>query len=303
MVIDINLNRLAVFVALVRAGSFTAAAEQLGTTKAMVSQHLARLEAELGVQLLVRSTRRMALTDAGERFHEDCARVLAEAEAAIARLGECRDTPMGTLRISAANDHGINVVAPALAAYAERYPQVRVELVVTDTVTDLIAERFDLAIRLGWLRDSSLRATKLSSFRQCLVASPAYLARHGIPTVPEDLAAHRWIAVTVLASPTRWVFTDTDGAERAVQTRAVASANSATAAYRFVLEGLGISVLPDYIVEAELASGGLVALLPGYTLPEGGVHAVYPGNQPPVKVRAFINLLKERLASGHDDHR
>ncbi|MET4678138.1 MULTISPECIES: LysR family transcriptional regulator [unclassified Luteibacter] len=296
MAIDINLNRLGVFVALVRAGSFTAAAEQLGTTKAMVSQHLARLEAELGVQLLVRSTRRMALTDAGERFHEDCARVLAEAEAAIARLGECRGTPMGTLRISAANDHGINVVAPALAAYAERYPQVRVELVVTDTVTDLIAERFDLAIRLGWLRDSSLRATKLSSFRQCLVASPAYLARHGTPTVPEDLSTHRWIAVSVLASPTRWVFKDPNAADCVVQTRAVASANSATAAYRFVLEGLGLSVLPDYIVEAELKAGGLVALLPGYTLPAGGVHAVYPGSQPPVKVRAFIDLLKERLA-------
>jgi len=294
--IDINLNRLAVFVALVRAGSFTAAAEQLGTTKAMVSQHLARLEAELGVQLLVRSTRRMALTDAGERFHEDCARVLAEAEAAITRLGECRDTPMGTLRVSAANDHGTTVVAPALAAYAERYPQVRVELVVSDTVTDLIAERFDLAIRLGWLRDSSLRATKLASFRQRLVASPAYLARYGTPTVPEDLSTHRWIAVTVLASPTRWVFTDPDGAERGVQTHAVASANSATAAYRFVLEGLGISVLPDYVVEAELSAGGLVALLPGYILPEAGVHAVYPGTQPPVKVRAFIDLLKERLA-------
>lgn len=296
MAIDINLNRLAVFVALVRAGSFTAAAEQLGTTKAMVSQHLARLEAELGVQLLVRSTRRMALTDAGERFHEDCARVLAEAEAAITRLGECRDTPMGTLRVSAANDHGTTVVAPALAAYAERYPQVRVELVVSDTVTDLIAERFDLAIRLGWLRDSSLRATKLASFRQRLVASPAYLARYGTPTVPEDLSTHRWIAVTVLASPTRWVFTDPDGAERGVQTHAVASANSATAAYRFVLEGLGISVLPDYVVEAELSAGGLVALLPGYILPEAGVHAVYPGTQPPVKVRAFIDLLKERLA-------
>lgn len=296
MASDINLNRLAVFVALVRAGSFTAAAEQLGTTKAMVSQHLAKLEQELGVTLLIRSTRRMALTDAGERFHEDCARVLADAEEAIVRLGECRDTPMGSLRVTAAGDHGIAVVAPALAEFAERYPQVRVELIVTDTVTDLIAERFDLAIRLGWLRDSSLRATKLASFRQCLVASPAYLARHGSPREPGDLTSHRWIAVTVLAAPTRWTFTDAGGAEHAVQTRAVASANSATAAYRFVLEGLGMSVLPDYVVAADLAAGRLVALLPDYSLPEGGVHAVYPGRQPPVKVRAFIDLLKARLA-------
>ncbi|MET0506249.1 MAG: LysR family transcriptional regulator [Luteibacter sp.] len=293
---DINLNRLAVFVALVRAGSFTAAAEQLGTTKAMVSQHLAKLEEELGVTLLIRSTRRMALTDAGERFHEDCARVLADAEDAITRLGECRDTPMGTLRVTAAGDHGIAVVAPALAEFAERYPQVRVELSVTDSITDLIAERFDLAIRLGWLRDSTLRATRLASFRQCLVASPGYLARHGTPGVPADLSTHRWIAVTVLASPTRWTFTDADGAEHAVQTRAVASANSAAAAYRFVLEGLGISVLPDYVVAADVAAGRLIALLPDHSLPEGGVHAVYPGRQPPVKVRAFIDLLKARLA-------
>src|SRR3954470_1947475 len=121
MAAEPNLNRLAVFVALVRAGSFTAAAKQLGTTKAMVSQQLAKLEEELGVTLLVRSTRRMSLTDAGERFHEDCARVLDDAEAAIARLGECRDTPMGVLRVAAAGDHGPAVVAPALAAYAERY--------------------------------------------------------------------------------------------------------------------------------------------------------------------------------------
>jgi DNA-binding transcriptional LysR family regulator len=296
MASEINLNRLAVFVALVRAGSFTAAAGQLGTTKAMVSQHLAKLEEELGVTLLIRSTRRMSLTDAGERFHEDCARVLADAEEAITRLGECRDTPMGTLRVTAAGDHGTAVVAPALAEFAERYPQVRVELVVTDMVTDLIAERFDLAIRLGWLRDSSLRATKLASFRQSLVASPTYLARHGTPGGPNDLAAHRWIAVTVLASPTRWTFTDADGAEHAVQTRAVASANSAAAAYRFVLDGLGMSVLPDYVVAADVAAGRLIALLPDHSLPEGGVHAVYPGRQPPVKVRAFIDLLKARLA-------
>ncbi|WP_043693182.1 LysR family transcriptional regulator [Luteibacter sp. 9133] len=294
---DVNLNRLAVFVALVRAGSFTAAAGQLGTTKAMVSQHLAKLEDELGVALMVRSTRRMALTDAGERFHEDCARILADAEDAITRLGECRDTPMGVLRVTAASDHGTTVVAPALAEFAERYPQVRVELVVTDTVSDLIAERFDLAIRIGWLRDSSLRAARLAAFRECLVASPAYLEKYGTPSVPGDLATHRWIAVTVLASPTRWTFTDGHGDEYSVQTRVIASANSAAVAYRFVLEGMGISVLPDYVVNADLASGRLVALLPGFTLPEGGVHAVYPGRQPPVKVRAFIDLLKERLAS------
>jgi DNA-binding transcriptional LysR family regulator len=296
MASDVNLNRLSVFVALVRAGSFTAAAQQLGTTKAMVSQHLAKLEEELGVTLLVRSTRKMSLTDAGERFHEDCARVMADAESAIARLGECRDTPMGVLRVAAAGDHGPTIVAPALAAFAERYPQVSVELVVGDGIVDLIAERFDLSIRLGWLRDSSLRAAKLASFRQCLVASPAYVAKHGTPATPADLAAHRWITLTILSAPTRWTFTDVRGNEHAVQTRSAATANTTLAAYGFVAAGLGISVLPDYVVKADLDAGRLVSLLPAFRLPEGGVHAVYPGRQPSVKVRAFIDLLRERLS-------
>ena len=297
MAAEINLNRLGVFVALVRAGSFTAAAQQLGTTKAMVSQHLAKLEEELGVTLLVRSTRKMSLTDAGERFHEDCARVLADAESAIARLGECRDTPMGVLRVAAAGDHGPAIVAPALAAFAERYPQVSVELVVSDSLVDLIAERFDLSIRLGWLRDSSLRAAKLASFRQCLVASPSYLTTYGTPTTPDELAAHRWVALTVLASPTRWTFVDASGVEHSVQMRSVASANSTLAAHAFVVAGMGASVLPDYVVDDDLAAGRLVSLLPDFRLPEGGVHAVYPGRQPSVKVRTFIDLLRERLDS------
>ncbi|MEX1828914.1 LysR family transcriptional regulator [Luteibacter sp. CQ10] len=293
---DINLNRLAVFVALVRAGSFTAAAERLGTTKAMVSQHIAKLEDELGVTLLVRSTRRMSLTDAGERFHEDCARVLADAEAAVTRLGECRDSPTGTLRVAAAGDHGPAIVAPVLAEYAALHPQVSVELVVSDEIVDVIAERFDLSIRIGWLRDSSLRAAKLSSFRQCLVASPAYLARRGKPSVPDELAAHDWISLSVLSSPTRWTFADEAGTEHTVRTRPVASANSTLATHAFVVAGLGMSVLPDYVVHADIATGRLASLLDGYRLPDGGVYAVYPGKQTSVKVRAFIDLLKERMA-------
>jgi DNA-binding transcriptional LysR family regulator len=300
---NINLNRLGVFVALVRAGSFTAAAEQLGMTKAMVSQHIAKLEDEVGVTLLVRSTRRMSLTEAGERFHEDCARVMADAEAAVSRLDECRDTPTGVLRVAAAGDHGPAIVAPALAEFASLHPQVSVELVVSDEIVDLIAERFDLSIRIGWLRDSSLRAARLSTFRQCLVASPAYVARRGTPSIPDELAVHDWISLSVLASPTRWTFADGAGVEHTVRTRPVASANSTLAAHAFVAAGLGVSVLPDYLVDADLATGRLVPLLEGYRLPDGGVHAVYPGKQTSVKVRAFIDLLRERMARGRQAFR
>jgi DNA-binding transcriptional LysR family regulator len=196
---EVNLNRLAVFVALVHAGSFTAAAEQLGLTKAMVSQHLARLEQELGTTLLLRSTRRMSLTEAGTVFHADCARLLADAEAAIARVGGNRDTPSGTLRLTTSTDCGMAVVAPALASFCQVHPQVQVDLVIGDRFNDLIAERFDLAIRVGWLRDSSLHATRLGSFRQMVVATPAYLATHGTPRRPEQLAGGTWLDCDVRA--------------------------------------------------------------------------------------------------------
>ena len=292
---DVNLNRLAVFAALIRAGSFTAAAEQLGLTKAMVSQHLARLEKELGVTLLVRSTRRMALTEAGASFHSDCVRILAEAETAIERVGANRETPTGTLRITAASDHGPAVVAPALASFMLRYPQLKVDFVVGDEILDPIAERFDVSIRIGWLRDSTLRATRLAAFRQRLVAAPAHLAAQGTPRRPDDLARHPWIALSVLSSPLRWTFTSQDGARRTVRVSASAHVNNTFAAYALVLAGAGVSVLPDYLVADAIGDGRLVALLPGYRLPDGGIYAVYAGRQPAAKVRAFIAHLRESI--------
>src|SRR5215469_14279580 len=177
---DFNFNRLAVFVALVRAGSFTAAAAQLGMTKAMVSQHLLRLERELGVTLIVRSTRRMTLTEAGAAFHLDCVTLMEQAEAAIERIGDRHSTPSGTLRLTTTTDYGIAVIAPALADFRRLHPSLQVDLVINDQINDLIAERFDMAIRIGWLRDSTLRATRLGGFRQWVMASPAYLAEHGV---------------------------------------------------------------------------------------------------------------------------
>jgi DNA-binding transcriptional LysR family regulator len=289
----INLNRLAVFAAVVRAGSFTAAAAQLGMTKSMASQHLARLEKELGVSLLLRTTRRMVLTEAGAAFHADCEKLLADAEAAIRRIGADRATPSGTLRVTAAGDYGPAVIAPALASFARRFPQLRVELVATDRIADPIAERFDVAIRAGWLRDSSLRATRLAAFRQRLVASPAYLAERGTPRRPEDLAPHRWVELTALSSPLRWTFAAPDGSRRTVRVRAAFQANSTLAVRAFVLEGAGLSVLPDYLADEDVRAGRLVHVLARHRLPDGGIHAVYPDRRPPAKVRAFIDHLRE----------
>ncbi|WP_266159573.1 LysR family transcriptional regulator [Dyella silvatica] len=296
MASEVNLNRLAIFAALVRAGSFTAAAEQLGMTKAMVSQHLARLEQELGVSLLMRSTRRMSLTEAGAMFHTDCVRILSETDAAIERVGESRDTPTGTLRITTSVDYGVAIVAPAVASFLKLYPMVQVDLTLSDQVSDLIAERFDLAIRGGWLRDSNLRALRLSSFRQLLVAAPTYLAASGVPRRPADLAGHAMVALSVLASPSRWIFTSSGGKRSTVRIPQVAQANSAAAVRAIALAGAGVAVLPDYLAEPDIRAGRLVALLAQYRLPEGGIHAVYPSRQPAAKVRAFIAHLRDRLS-------
>ncbi|RDI97971.1 LysR family transcriptional regulator [Dyella solisilvae] len=294
---EVNLNRLAIFVALVQAGSFTAAAEALGMTKAMVSQHIARLERELGVTLLLRSTRRMTLTEAGTAFHAACVRILGEAEAAIEQVGRNQDMPSGTLRLTATGDYGTAVVAPALADFMRAHPLLQVDLALSDHVSDLIAERFDLAIRMGRLRDSNLRSARLSSFRQLLVAAPAYLARRGEPRTPAELPGHDWVALALLSSPLRWTFGAPDGSRRTVRARQVAQANNVAAAHALVLHGAGISVLPDYLVTDDVREGRLVVLLAQYALPECGIYAVYPGKQPPAKVRAFIDHLRARLAA------
>lgn len=292
---SVNLNRLAAFAAVVDAGSFTAAAEQIGLTKAMVSQHVSRLEAELGVTLLARTTRRVTLTEAGASFHADCTRALQDMDAAIARVGVGAGVPAGVLRVTASEDYGAAVVVPALAAFMDKYPAVRVDLVATDQVVDLVAGRFDLAIRTGWVREQGLRATRLGSFEQLVVASPAYLKKYGTPKRPGDLAAHRWIAFNILRTPLTWTFTAKNGKTQSVRVTAAVGTTTAASLRGFLLAGAGISVLPDYMTGPDLRAGRLVRLLPGWALPTAGVHAVYPNvRYTSAKVRAFVDFFRER---------
>jgi DNA-binding transcriptional LysR family regulator len=294
---EVDLNRLAVFAALIEAGSFTAAAQRLGMTKSRVSQHLLALEAELGVTLVLRTTRRMALTAAGEQFHADTLRLLDDARTAIARASSVRGTPSGLLRITAAGDYGPAVIAPALASFRRAHPQIEADLVVTDRIADPIAEHFDLSIRVGWLRDSSLRAARLSSFRQYLIAAPAYLAERGVPAHPRDLARHDWIALSALRSPLRWTFSARNGTRTTVRLHAAMQANSTLAVHALVRAGAGLSVLPDYLVDDDLRTSRLVHVLAAQRLAEGGIFAVYPGREPPAKVRAFIEHLRGHFAA------
>jgi DNA-binding transcriptional LysR family regulator len=288
----INLNRLGMFVAVVEAGSFTAAADTLGTTKAVVSFNLKQLEQELGVALLTRSTRRLALTEAGEGFYAECARLLREADAAVDQARSGQATLAGSLRVTATVDYGNRIVAPALAAFARCHPALRVSYQASSTHADLIGDRLDLAIRVGTLADSSYRATPIGQFKLLLVASPALLAEHGAPRTLEALAAMPWLANRPGRSD-HWRVTDGKGREHALRVAPVAHADTASALLAFAEAGCGVAALPDWLLEEPLARGVLQRVLPTISLPPQPVYAVYPDTRHvSAKVRRFIDFLR-----------
>ncbi|CAB5513341.1 HTH-type transcriptional regulator DmlR [Achromobacter anxifer] len=291
----INLNRLAMYAAVVEAGSFTAAADALGATKAVVSFNIKQLEQELGVALLTRSTRRLALTEAGEGFYRHCARLLREAEAAVDEARSGQSALSGSLRVTASVDYGNRVVAPALAAFAREHPGLQVSYRAGSAHADLIAERLDLAIRVGALEDSSYRATRIGQFKLWLVASPALLAQHGAPRSPQALAALPWLANRPGRSD-RWRLIDGKGREHELRVAPVAQADTASALLAFALAGCGVAALPEWLLEEPLARGALQRVLPSYSLPRQEVYAVYPDTRHvSAKVRRFIDFLRARL--------
>lgn len=289
-----ELKRLAVFVAVAEGGGFTAAAARLGTTKAMVSAQVRQLEAELGVTLFTRTTRRVTLTEAGQQLQGECTPLLRELEAALDRVGDNGVGELrGTLRLTAAHDVLSGALSARLARFAALHPALHLDLVATDQVLDLVGEGIDVAIRGGWLRDSTLRAVRLDEFEQYVCAASSYLAAHGIPRQPQELAEHRWVALTLLRAPLTWTFVR-KGAQRTVRMQAAARANAPGTVQALVREGLGLSILASFAVEQDLAQGRLVRLLGDWTLPRAGIHAVYPATRHvPAKVRALVDFLRE----------
>ncbi|HEY8605967.1 MAG TPA: LysR family transcriptional regulator [Noviherbaspirillum sp.] len=293
---EIDLNSLVVFDAVVIAGSFTGAADRLGVAKARVSLQVARLEQRLGVALFHRTTRRVALTDAGSALHAQCAPLLGGLTEALHHAGQDGERLAGSLRVSTTVDHAVQSLAPALARFAAMHPALQVDLRTGDRVVDMLGEGIDVAIRLGWLRDSSLRAVKLGEFEQYLVAAPAYLRRAGQPRRPQDLAGHEWIALTLMRTPLTWKFTGRGAASSTVQMKARLRVDSPAALRAMLAEGAGISVLDQYSVEADLAAGRLVRVLPRWSLARGGMYAVTPpGRHTALKAARFIAFYREWL--------
>ncbi|KWH38457.1 LysR family transcriptional regulator [Burkholderia cepacia] len=293
---DVNLNRLAVFVAVVDAGSLTAAAERLGLAKTVVSTHMQRLESEVGANLLVRTTRRLSVTDAGRAFYDACRDIVRAAESALDAVSSDAGPLRGTLRVSVPIDYGALVVAPAVVALRDRHPGLDVELVANDRVVDLVADNLDVAIRIGRLADSNYRAVQLGTYEKWLVASPAFVARHGRPRDTDALAALPFVMLSTLPRPHTLELEDANGGTASVRCVAHVVSNTATACRAIVLAGGGFGLLTDFSTADDLTAGRLVRLLPAWRSAPAGIHAVYPSTRlPSPKVRAFIDAMKQRI--------
>lgn len=283
----VSLDRFDTFKAVVEAGSLTAAADLLGQTRAVVSFNLKRLEAELGVTLLTRNTRQLALTDAGERFYQRCTRVLQEAQLAIEDARSVHAQLKGTLRITTTVDYALAVVAPAVEAFRRLHPDLHIHLSTSSTHADLISERFDVAIRLGRLADSNHRAVQLSTYEVLAVAAPAFA---GVRTLDElerlPKLGHGRLTELNVTGPA--------GDPHAYRIGPAALvADSAAVLQAFAVRGHGVAVLPQWLVQDDLESGRLVRLLPDHRFAPQGVYAMYPDTRHlPQKVRAFIDFVK-----------
>jgi DNA-binding transcriptional LysR family regulator len=288
----LNLNRLIYFTTVLDAGSFTAAAERLGVAKAVVSHQVAKLEEELGVTLLLRTTRRLHATEEGKLFYERCVVVLREAESAYGEISQRTAEPSGTLTLAAPLDYGSTVVASTIATYIAAYPQMRVDAIFDDCISDLVSERIDLSIRVGWLSDSSSQARRLGTFEQYLVATPPVARRLPSGSSPAKAVNLSWIANGALKNSLRWTFSRAETETVTIETKPIVTTDKTPAAYACVIAGIGVSVFPDYMVEADIHAGRLVRLFPDWSLPAGGIHAVFPPVRfRPAKVSVFLNML------------
>ena len=290
----VSLDRFDTFKAVVEAGSLTAAADLLGQTRAVVSFNLKRLEAELGVTLLTRSTRQLALTDAGERFYLRCLRTLDEARLAIEEARSEHTQLKGTLRITTTLEFALAQVVAALEVFRQQHPQLNIHLSTSSTHADLISERFDVAIRLGRMHDSNLRAVQLSTFEIYPVATRTLLERHGPVTRLAELEALPTLGHGRVPELT---VTDPAGTEHVYQPQpgktAIIADNSATLR-ALALTGQGVAILPEWLIAEDLQQGRLQRLLPDHRFAQQGVYALYPDTRHlPLKVRAFIDFMKE----------
>lgn len=290
-----QLTALKAFCRVVEAGGFTAAASDLNVSHTVMSKQVRQLENMLGAQLLHRTTRRLALTEAGQAYYERARRILDDLEEADLAVASHHARPRGMLRVNAPMAFGTMEMALWLPRFLASHPEVSVDLVCNDRFVDLIEEGFDVALRLARdLPDSTLVARKLATASTLLVASPAYLKRHGMPQTPQDLLQHNCLTYTLAPRPDQWIFSTPDGGSATVTVRGSLKANTGIALRTAAVAGVGIAAAASFIVHEDLARGTLVPVLSDYALRARNLYAMYPHNRHlSPKVRAFIDFASE----------
>ena len=292
-----RFDDMATFVAVVEAGSFTAAADRLDVAKSVVSRRVSALEERLGVQLLRRTTRRLSLTESGAGFYERSLRLLSDLEEAESAVAQEHGELRGQLRIALPLSFGLRHMPEPIAAFSKQHPRVDFDLDLNDRRVDLIEEGMDFAVRIGHLRDSTLIARKLFDAHTVICASPDYLATNGTPAHPDQLSDHTCMVYSNLAEPGRWAYTDTDGTRRRVDVGRGMQASSGDFLCEAAVAGLGIIMQPTFIAHDAIRTGALVPILTEFGWPVSPGYAVYPPTRHlSFRVREFLDFLVEHFS-------
>lgn len=290
---------ISVFAKVVEQGSFARAAARLELSTSAVSRHVAELEAHLDARLLNRTTRRLSMTESGAAFYERCVQLLADLEEAEEAVTSATVVPRGTLKLTCSITFGVRHLAPAIAAFAVRHPQLRFDVELSDRAVDIVDEGFDLAVRIGEIGSQSLIGRRIGSSRLVCCAAPAYIAAQGTPLTPADLAQHACLTYEYSPARNLWRFRDPNGDDQDVRISGPVHANNGQMLCALAVAGMGITFEPDFIVAPDIRAGTLLRLLPDFSPPPIPIHAVYPSRRHlSAKVRAFVDFLAARFAAG-----
>lgn len=297
-----RLTEMEAFATVVDQGGFTDAARKMGISKSAVSKHVSSLEARLGARLLNRTTRRVSPTEIGLAYYDRARRVLNDAGEADALVTSMQSAPSGLLRISVATDFGVNHLSPVLGEFLQEFPDITVNMVLNNRYVELISEGFDMAIRIGELEDSTLRARKLTETTRRMIGSPEYFKKYGHPTKIDDLNEHKLLHYSNQANSAVWKLTAPSGEKRQVRTAGWLTVNDGQSLLNAAISGLGIAYLPSFLY-AEAKQQGLVEeAIPELPVETQGIYAVYPpGRFTQPKVRAFIDFLVQAFAEKGPD--
>lgn len=292
-----RFQSITAYARVVEAGSFARAAERLGISVSAVSRQVADLEAHLNVRLLNRTTRRLSLTESGQAFYERSVQLLSDLEEAEVAVTAASVVPRGTLRLTCSATLGARHLAPAVAEFAVRHPQIRFDVELSERIVDLVEEGFDLAVRVGATGSQNVVGRKIGTTRIVCCASPSYLARHGEPRAPEDLASHACMTYEYMPNRNVWSFRDPKGGERSVRITGPAHANNGRFLESLAAAGAGIIREPDFIVGPDVRAGRLVPILTEFEPAPLIIYVVYPSRRHlSAKVRTFADFLVERFA-------